>query len=57
MAYLSPKEAAVRLGVNKETVLRRIKAGVIPAVKISARTIRIDENDLKPENLPSAREA
>lgn len=57
MAYLTAKQAAEKLSVNIDTLYQLVKAGTIPAVKLSARMIRIREEDLNPENLPSAQEA
>lgn len=45
--YLSPKQAAERLGVCRKTIWRHIKAGNLKAYHISAKTIRIDPKDLE----------
>lgn len=41
MKLLSPGEVAVRLGVHPETVRRWIRSGKVPAIKATARTIRV----------------
>jgi len=46
MKPFSPKEAAVKLGVCKKTVLRYIANGSIQAAKLSKKTIRISEESL-----------
>lgn len=42
----SPKEVSEKLGVCRKTVLRRIKDGSIPSIKIGTRDIRIKESDV-----------
>ena len=44
--YLSPSQAAKQLGVCKKTIYRRIADGSLPAVRLAAKTIRIDEKEL-----------
>lgn len=44
---LTPEQVAERVQVNKATVLRWIKAGRLPAVKLGHKTIRIEEADLE----------
>ena len=43
---VSPKEAAARLSVSTRTIRRYIKAGKLPASRITAKTIRIRVADL-----------
>ncbi len=38
--YVSPRDVASRLGVSRETVLRWVRQGILPAIKIG-QTIRI----------------
>jgi excisionase family DNA binding protein len=45
--YLSIKQAAERLNVCTKTIHRRIADGSIPASRLSAKFIRIDEKDLE----------
>jgi len=39
--YLTPAEAADELRVSTDTVLRLIESGELPALRVSARVIRI----------------
>lgn len=39
--YLTPSEAAAELRVSTDTVLRLISSGDLPALRVSARIIRI----------------
>lgn len=39
--YLTPVEAATELRVSTDTVLRLIASGDLPAIRVSARIIRI----------------
>lgn len=39
--YLTPAEAADELRVSTDTVLRLIESGALPALRVSARVIRI----------------
>ena len=39
--YLTPNEAAAELRVSTDTVLRLIASGELPALRVSARIIRI----------------
>jgi excisionase family DNA binding protein len=43
---LSPQEAADRLGVSKDTILRLLRSGKLPGKKIGWRTWRITEEAL-----------
>ena len=43
---LTTREVAVRLAVSPETVLRRIRAGELPAIRISSNALRIRESEL-----------
>jgi len=43
---VSPRQAAEMLGVNRDTILRYIKTGVLRATKINRRTIRIRQADI-----------
>ena len=43
---VSPRQAAEMLGVNRDTVLRYIRTGVLHATKINQRTIRIRQADI-----------
>lgn len=45
MEYLTKKQAAVKLSVSERTIARRIKDGVIPAVRLG-KLIRIVDKDL-----------
>ena len=44
---LSPKQAAERLGVCTKTIYRRIEDGSLPGIRLSAKILRIDEQDLQ----------
>ena len=39
--YVSPKDAATYLGVSADTVLRLIRAGQLPAIRVAERLYRI----------------
>ena len=39
--YCTPHEVAERLGVSPDTVMRRIHAGEMPALRVSERVYRI----------------
>ncbi len=39
--YLTPAEAAEELRVSSDTILRLINSGELPAIRVSARVIRI----------------
>ena len=39
--YFTPLEVAERLGVSPDTVMRRIHAGDLPALRVSERVYRI----------------
>ncbi|HEY3297760.1 MAG TPA: helix-turn-helix domain-containing protein [Armatimonadota bacterium] len=39
--YLSPQQAADRVGVSKRTIQRWMQSGKLKAVKLTARTARI----------------
>lgn len=41
MKLLSPRQVADALGVHPETVRRWIRSGKVPAIKATARTIRV----------------
>jgi len=41
MKLLSPRQVADALGVHAETVRRWIRSGKVPAIKATARTIRV----------------
>lgn len=43
---LTMSQAAERLQVSKKTISRRIGDGTLPAIRLGARTIRIDEKEL-----------
>ena len=43
---LSPQEVADKLGVSKDTVLRLLRSGKLPAVKLGWKTWRITEDAL-----------
>ena len=45
--YLSPKQAAEKLGVCKATILRHIKSGDLKAYHLGTKTIRIDPAELE----------
>lgn len=45
--YLSPKQAAEKLGVCKATILRYIKSGDLKVYRLGTKTIRIDEKELE----------
>jgi excisionase family DNA binding protein len=44
--WYSPKEAAERIGLHADTVLRLVKQGKLPAVRISRKVVRISHSDL-----------
>lgn len=44
---LTPDEVSRRLGVTTRTVRRYIRAGVLPAVRLSPRVLRVWESDLE----------
>lgn len=46
MGALSPIQVAEQLGVSKDTVLRLVRSGKLPAVKVGWRTWRITEESL-----------
>lgn len=46
MPYLSPEDAAARVGVSTQTIRRRIKDGSLPAYRLGPRLLRIDTDDL-----------
>lgn len=39
-------EAAARLGISRRSMQAILAAGLLPAVRISIRIVRIDEDDL-----------
>ena len=41
---LTPVELAARLNVETSTILRWVKTGKIPALRVGARTIRFDQS-------------
>jgi excisionase family DNA binding protein len=41
LRYLTPSEAAAQLRVSTDTILRLITSGELPAIRVSARIIRI----------------
>jgi excisionase family DNA binding protein len=43
---MTPQEVADRLKLNKDTVLRLIRSGKLPAAKIGSKTYRITEDAL-----------
>jgi excisionase family DNA binding protein len=43
---MSPQEVADRIGVSKDTVLRLLRSGRLPGVKIGWRSWRITEDNL-----------
>lgn len=43
--YLSPRQAAEKLGCSKDTILRRIHSGELPAVR-NGRLIRVRPADV-----------
>jgi excisionase family DNA binding protein len=43
---LSPADVAAELGVSKDTVLRWIRDGKLPAARLGYRTLRIRRQDL-----------
>lgn len=45
-AYLTPDEAAGLLAVSRRTVLRRVAAGQLPALRVTARKVRIEARAL-----------
>jgi excisionase family DNA binding protein len=45
--YITLDDAADRLSISKRSVRRLISEGTLPAVMINARTIRINEADLR----------
>jgi excisionase family DNA binding protein len=47
LRMVSPEEAASMLSVDRETILRWVKAGKLPASKLSPRLIRIRVSDIE----------
>jgi len=47
--YITPKEAAKRMGVSWTTVKRRIGDGSIPTLILSPQIMRVEEKAMKPE--------
>jgi PAS domain S-box-containing protein/excisionase family DNA binding protein len=45
--YLSVSEAAKRLGVSRVTIWRWMRAGLLPAVRLGHRTVRLRSEDLE----------
>jgi len=45
--WLTPDEVAYRLGVSGRTIRRAIQSGLLPAMRINARVIRIREKDVE----------
>lgn len=45
--YMSVKEAAEQVGVSTQTVRRWIQSGALPALRISARLYRLDQEDFE----------
>lgn len=45
-SYMSPAQVAEFLGISSDSVLRAVARGDLPAVKLSARVIRIARTDL-----------
>jgi excisionase family DNA binding protein len=43
--WLSPHTLAQRWGVHKETILRLVRSGELPAHKVNRRVYRISETD------------
>lgn len=43
---LTPKEAADKLRLSKNVVLRYIKEGKITAIKVNSKVVRINEREL-----------
>ena len=39
---LTTAELAERLGVSTATILQRVKAGKLPVIRLSAKTVRFD---------------
>ena len=44
--YLTVKQAAEILQVCTKTIFRRIEDGSLPAIRLSAKSLRIDEAEL-----------
>jgi excisionase family DNA binding protein len=44
---LTTREVAERLSLSPETVLRRVRAGQLPAFRIATNALRFDEAELK----------
>ena len=47
MAYLTRQEAADRLAVSLRTLDGLIQRGALPAYRVGATLVRIDENELR----------
>ena len=45
-AQLTPKQAADLLGVSKRTLQRYVKAGLVPAARISRKVVRFKKSDI-----------
>lgn len=50
---LSPREAADRLGVTRQTIANWIKAGKLPATKFGGSIVKIDPADLEQMRRPA----
>ena len=46
MTLLTIEEAAERLKVSKRTIRRYISAGRLPAIRVTRKTVRIDDADI-----------
>jgi excisionase family DNA binding protein len=44
---LTTREVAERLSVSPETVLRRVRAGQLPAIRLASNALRIREAELE----------
>lgn len=44
---LRPKACAARAGCSEKSIYTAINSGALPAIRINARVILIDEDDLK----------
>ena len=45
--YLTVEQAAEKLQVCKKTIFRRIEDGSLKAIKLGAKTVRIEEAELQ----------
>lgn len=50
--YVTPAEAAALLGLSADTIKRRIRTGLLPAVRVSPRKTLINRADVEAQITP-----